>query len=75
MDKLQELITKGTRAEDLKEFVGEWLKDEEASALDKLLNTSTPPEIVKSNIQAAYRMAGKLQAIINAGKIAERKTK
>lgn len=73
MDK--KLIQKGTRAEDLMEFMDEWIREEEQTAIDGLLNSSTPPEYIKMQLQAAYRIRGKLRAIINTGKLEERKEK
>lgn len=73
--ELVEIIMQGQKAEDLKEFVDEWMKAEEQRAISELLNTSRDPALIKADLQADARIAGYIVSLINKGKMVVRDLK
>lgn len=65
-------LRKGTRAEDLQEFMDEWLKLEKERAVDELLNSSRDPSFIRADLQADIRIAGRIKALINESRRAGR---
>lgn len=65
--RLAKTLERGQRADDLKEFVDEFLKDEERTALERL-NTPEDSDDIKRDYQAALRVCAYINQIIATAK-------
>lgn len=65
---LADIITKGQQAENLKNFIDDWLKIEEQTALKDLDSPTKPADDVKSDYRAAMRLYHYMTGIIDIAK-------
>ncbi len=65
---LADIITKGQQAENLKNFIDDWLKIEEQTALKGLDSPTKTADDVKSDYRAAMRLYHYMTGIIDIAK-------
>ena len=65
--RLAKTLERGQRADDLKEFMDEFLKDEERTALERL-NTREDSDDIQRDYQAALRVYAHINQIIATAK-------
>ncbi|MCQ5211171.1 hypothetical protein [Megasphaera massiliensis] len=69
---LARVLTDGRRAEDLQEFLNDWMEVEKQKALEELAASKTPQDI-QASYQAAIRFYQYMNGIIVQAKGARRK--